>query len=213
MNVDSYLLEVLDGLSDVYNRPPLGVNGVKIYASMLSGYSIEQLGYAFEMHQKDPKEGAFFPKPANLLKHLEGDLVSEDEVIAMARLADTPLGILCRIHIGTFDLDNSADHFYLKSRASECLALLGGWKERAKNGDFSDHEMQIMLKHKVNPSSPFYIGLASPKCSNDINTKAKQVYNSEEFKALTAPKEEESEGVDEEGLRKIRDIVNGVISN
>ncbi len=212
MNIGEYLVEVLDGLADIYNRPPLGVNGAKIYISMLGEYSVDQLNYAFEKHQKDPKEGAFFPKPANILKHLEGDSISEDEIIAMARLADTPLGILCRIHIGTFDLDNSTDHFYLRSRASECLAMLPEWKERAKNGDFTEHEMQIMLKHKVNPSNPFYVGLCEPQCASELNLKAKQIYNSEQFKMLTAPVDEASEEVDEDGLNKIRQIVSGVMN-
>ena len=211
-DIDKYLIDVLDSLADIYNRPPIGEKGSKIYIAMLSGYSIDQINYAFERHQRDPNEGAFFPKPANLLKHLEGDTITHDEVIAMSRLADTPLGILCRIKIGTYDLDNSNDHFYLKSRAAECLELLPEWKQRAKNGEFTEHEIKMMLKHKVNPSAPFYQGLPSPTCSDQINIKAKQIYNSDEFKQLIAPPDDDDGEVDQEGLKKIQKIVTEILN-
>ena len=100
------LAERLDSLSEYYQRDPLRPMAVKIYFNALKDYGIEQIDDAVTMHLQDSESGKFYPKAADLIKHLEGGEIKADDIVAAARLADSPLGILSRIHIGSHDLSN-----------------------------------------------------------------------------------------------------------
>jgi len=128
-----------------------------MYWLILGKYPADELQAAVIKHIEDPKSGSFMPKPADILKHINGEEITVESIIAAARLATTPLGCLARIQIGSWDLDNQND-FYLKQRAEECLQLLPDWKLRAKSGDYSKHEAKVMLSRGVMPAAPFYLG-------------------------------------------------------
>ena len=44
---------------------------LKLFFSSLREFDIKQVSYGFEQHMSDPIEGKFFPKPANIIKHLK----------------------------------------------------------------------------------------------------------------------------------------------
>jgi len=50
----------------VVNRPML-----QVYFMTLSEYSYEQVEQAIGKHLKDPKHGSFFPKPADIVRHID----------------------------------------------------------------------------------------------------------------------------------------------
>lgn len=53
---------------------------LKLFFASLREYSFEQVSYGFEKHLSDPVDGKFFPKPANIIKHLtEGKLTAEEQ--------------------------------------------------------------------------------------------------------------------------------------
>jgi len=57
---------------------------LKLFFSSLRDYTVEQVSYGFEQHLSDPVDGKFFPKPANIIKHLTVDELSADEKAELA---------------------------------------------------------------------------------------------------------------------------------
>lgn len=91
---------------------------------------------------------------------------SPDEIIALAKMADTPLGVLARIKIGSYDLDNQ-NSFYLKQRAQEFILKFDDYVNRCSMGDYTDHELSIMKKYGVDCRAPLAKGLPRP-ASNSV---------------------------------------------
>jgi hypothetical protein len=97
---------------------------IKTYYKMLSGYSIEQVGAAFQSHLLDPDQGMFFPKPANIAKQLSGTTKQQDQAIeCRAELAwDVIIGEMSRIgSYGTLKLEDR--------QAMAAVGAVGGWKK------------------------------------------------------------------------------------
>jgi hypothetical protein len=153
----------MNATTEYYGKQNLSDVVIEMYFNGLLEYSFDHVKHAISRHMRDANSGQWLPKVADLIRHIEGGQVTHDQVLGAARLATSPLGILCRIQIGTFDLEHQTDMFYLKQRAEECLALLDEWKARAIEGDYTDHEISIMVKHGVDPCEGFYPGLPSPK--------------------------------------------------
>ena len=91
-DTDKVIFEkLLRGIADVFsttktivvNRPML-----QVYFMSLSDYSYQQVEWAIGEHLKDPVDGKFFPKPANIIKHLTaGELSAEEQAeIAWAEI-------------------------------------------------------------------------------------------------------------------------------
>jgi hypothetical protein len=161
--------ELFHGLADYYfpekagkdNPRRLGKMALQITFGALEEYSIDQLSQAATAHIKDPENGRFMPIVAHLTKHLEGGKITADQVVAAAKLAQTPFGIMARIQIKTGNL-NDMNSFDLKQLAEQVIQLLPKWKAQAAAGDYTDHQITIMIKHGVDPRQPFYMGLAAP---------------------------------------------------
>jgi len=205
--------DILDSLSDYYQRDPLKPMAVKIYFKALEAYEIDQIAEAVTMHLQDTEAGKFYPKAADLIKHIDGGEITSDYIVAAARLADTPLGVLARIHIGTWDLDN-LNSFDLKQRAAECLQLLPNWKSRAMAGEYRDHEISMMVKHNVNPVQPFAMGLAGPQNSPKLISRVEEVSATDRHKELLEPPHRvesvDSESVSEDGIKRIKQELKGL---
>lgn len=164
---------LFDELAQVYNRSALSNGAMKIYFNALAEYSFEQIRAGCNKHLTTAGE-RFFPLPADVIRHMDGGKPTADEVIAAAKLADTPLGILCRIQIGTWDLNHQQDG-YLRQRAHECLFQLDEWASRAQRAQYSDHEISIMLKHGVDPTARFFRGLAKPENPEAVMARAERI--------------------------------------
>lgn len=188
-------LDLMKSACAVYGKPANEAGNLAgIYWGVLEEYPMEAVQHAFRKHLKDSERGQFFPKPADLIRFIEGSDISTDQIISAARLAKTPLGILCRIHIGHFDLEHNSDMFYLRQRAEECLQLLPEWKERARTGNYSDHEISIMLKRGVNPTAPMHDGLPAPANAPLLAKRAEAVsQGGSHLKQLEAPQEYDEE--------------------
>lgn len=187
--IDSDLAQfstILDSLSEYYQRDPLSPMAVKIYFSALKKYTIESIGDAVSAHLQTPGSGSFYPKAADLALHLEGGPITTGQIVAAAQLAETPLGILARIHIGTWDLSN-LDSFDLRQRAEEVLQLLPMWKERAGAGDYTNHQISIMIKYDVDPLGPFYLGLAPPADQSYLTARVDEVKGTPRHLELLQP--------------------------
>lgn len=175
----------LDACYAVIGRTSPNEVGLAMFFESLSEWPLECVLEALKSYVKDPEASRFPPTPGVIIKFLEGGSITTDEIIGAARLAETPLGVMARIKIGTWDLRNQ-DPFYLRQRAEEVIQKLPEWRSRYQSGELTDHEIKTMLKYKLNPSSaPFHIGLPSPVPNRDLVDRSKRIYNSKEFKALS----------------------------
>lgn len=201
----------IDGLCAAYSREKLPMMAVQIYFDALSKYPLSNVMASASAHLTDVERGTFFPKVADIVRGIEGGTVTTDSVISQARLANTPMGVLCRIQIGTFDLNNQTDMFYLKQRAQECIDLMPEWKARAATGDYSDHEISMMIKHDVNPADSFTLGMV-PAPNKALNHRAGMIKNSEQHKIALVELHEQTdddkkEGIHEDVSKRLREIV------
>jgi len=98
---------------------------------------------------------------------------SPDEIIALAKMADTPLGVLAKIQIGSFDLDNQ-DSYHLRQRAQEVILKFDDYVKRCMKGDYSDHELSVMKKYRVDCNAPMARGLPKPAGSNAARLTSRQ---------------------------------------
>lgn len=66
-------------LGEYYDKP-VSTELLKMYFSDLIEFSIEQVQYGAKQHRLDPKHGTFFPKAADIIRHLQtGNLSSEEQ--------------------------------------------------------------------------------------------------------------------------------------
>lgn len=202
------LLRLLNSTSEMYQRSLLSTDAIKLYFFALEDFSIDQVKGAITSHIRDPEHGTFYPKVADIVRHILGGQVTTDEVISAARLKETPFGILCRIQIGSFDLENQKDMFYLRQRAQECLDKLPQWKSKALGGEYSKHEISMMLKHDVNPCKPFMNKLQAPQNIAELHRRIEDIRNSDRYKfLLEAPYKDDDEEKNLNADVKVRDFL------
>lgn len=176
--------DLINATSEYYRQDNLSTMAMRMHFAALQKYSIDQIQTAISKHIQSQKHGQFFPKAADIIRMIEGGEITADNVIAAARLKETPFGILCRIHIGHYDLEHNTDMFYLKQRAEECLQKLPGWKARAQAGEYTDHEISIMIKHQVDPVRPFINGLPAPRDAAGLRLRVQEVSNTQKHRYL-----------------------------
>jgi len=197
----------VDGLSAVYGKEKLPMMAVQIYFEALSKYSLSSVMAAASAHLSDVERGTFFPRVADFVRNIEGDAITADQILAAARLADTPLGVLARIQIGSYDLNNKTDMFYLKQRAEECLQLLPEWKK----GNYTEHQISEMLNKGVNPAEPLFIGAQKPANHRDLAALADKVKVSDRHLMLVKPEEEEIPEGTAEDKRRVSEFIQNIL--
>lgn len=147
-------------ISALYDKEIAGPK-LQAYWMILGKYPADQIQAAAMKHMEDPKHGTFMPKPSDILKYINGQEFSTDQIIAMARAKKCPLGCMAAIKIGSSNL-RDLNNFELKALAEEVLLLMPKWKERAANGEYRNFELETMIKYHVDPASPFHDGLLPP---------------------------------------------------
>jgi hypothetical protein len=177
--------DIFNGVSEYHQKPKMTTVALSIYWESLKQYSLEQVRMAITRHLRDPEQGSYYPKVSDIVGHIEGAKPEPSEVVAMARAAKCPFGIFARIKIGTHDL-NRGDHFYLIDRANEVLVDFENFKARATSGEYTDHEISIMLKHSVNPCDSFLPGISPPPSNVRalISKRSEQVQETPRHKIL-----------------------------
>ncbi len=166
MDNETHFKQTMAIISTTYDKE-LSEEKIGIFWLLLGKYPVDQIRAALIKHIEHPSDGKWMPKPSDIIKHINGFDLSTDQIIAMARLKNCPLGVMAAIQIGSYDLDNQ-DSFYLKQRAEEVLQLIPEWKEKANNGEYSEHQLRTMIKYDVEPASPFHAGLLPPRESYRI---------------------------------------------
>ena len=67
------------GTGELYDKP-VTKNLLQLYFNALQSFSIDEIKSGVSKHALDPKHGSFFPKPADIVRHLQtGDISVEDK--------------------------------------------------------------------------------------------------------------------------------------
>lgn len=71
--------EIMLANGDIYNKE-ISKSFMQAYFTALSAYSISDVKKGIGAHALDPKHGTFFPKPADIVRHLQtGKLTTEEK--------------------------------------------------------------------------------------------------------------------------------------
>lgn len=211
-----WFVETMDGLCGYYQKDPLPEMAVKIYFRAVAHCSVDAIKAALNKHLQDPKSGQFMPKAADLIKHIDGDEITADMVIAAAKLRSSPFGCMAAMHIGSWDLAN-LNSFDLKQRAHEVLLLLPEWKAKADQGDYTDHEISIMLKYGISPADPFANGLGRPANASLLEARVQDISRSPRHIALIEPPSssvvEKDDVMDPELVKHALEVIDNIKSD
>ena len=71
------------GTGELYDKP-VTKNLLQLYFNALKTFSIEQVQDGVGKHALDPKHGSFFPKPADIVRHLQTSEISTEEKAELA---------------------------------------------------------------------------------------------------------------------------------
>lgn len=138
-------MQTLTAVADLYAKP-ISDAGWQIWWGALKHYPLSCVQQALSAHVKDPDRGQWMPKPADVVRQIDGGRPSPDEIIALALNPTTPLGVLCRLEIGSWNLQNwTAEK--LRPLATVCINKLPEWNERINSGKLLAHEAQAVSKY------------------------------------------------------------------
>lgn len=168
-------VETLEGLYSILGKPMPNDRGIDMFFRQLERFPIHSVVAAIESHTS-----SFPPTPSEIAHRIEGGAITPDEIIAAARLAETPLGCLARIKIGTWDLGNQ-DAWYLRQRAEEVIQKLPEWRSRHASGELSDHEIKVMLKYGLKPWYPFHVGCSLPPRNELLGERTVRIAKSKDY--------------------------------
>ena len=114
----------------------------------LKPYPLDQVTGALTRHVRDPDNGRFGLTVADVVRQIDGPTMTADQVIGAALKPTTPLAVLCRMEIGSWNLGNFTAQ-QLKPYAERCIALMPEWKARLAKGEIEQHERLALERHGV----------------------------------------------------------------
>lgn len=137
--------QTLTAISELYGKE-VSAASMRLWWNCLEHYSLAKVQQAFSAHAKDPDRGQWMPKPADIVRQIDGGRPNADQIIAMALNPTTPLGVLCRIEIGSWHLGNwTAEK--LRPLAESCIQKLPEWQKKIDAGELTRHERDTIAKY------------------------------------------------------------------
>lgn len=137
--------ELITGVAEMYGKP-ISKAGMAIWWNCLQDYEFDDVRHAFTAHARDTRRGSWMPKPADIIRQIAGETPNVDQIIGMALKPSTPLGVLCRIEIGSWNLENYTTE-RLRPLAERCIAKLPEWSEKINAGQFADNERLALERY------------------------------------------------------------------
>lgn len=107
------------GLGEYYDKP-VTKNLLLIYFDDLKKYSLDEVKEGASKHRLDPKHGTFWPKSADIIRHLQTDEISDEEKAELA-WAQVIREIRRTGSYGTLKLDDK--------QAIAAVKSLGSWSQ------------------------------------------------------------------------------------
>ncbi|MFW6341276.1 MAG: hypothetical protein ACOC0Q_10445 [Wenzhouxiangella sp.] len=123
----------------------------------LRPYALDQVTTALTRHARDPDNGRFGLTVADVVRQIDGPTMTVDQVIGAALTPTTPLAVLCRMEIGSWNLGNWTMQ-QLKPYAERCIALMPEWKQRLAAGEITDHERLAFERYGVQTDNVRQLG-------------------------------------------------------
>lgn len=115
--------ELLEGIAGVFSttkKIDVTVPMLQVYFMTLSEYSYQQVEQAIGKHLKDPKHGSFFPKPADIVRHIDSQQLTIENRAKLAWIEI--LGEVRRVgSYGNLDINDK--------QAVAALKAICSWKE------------------------------------------------------------------------------------
>lgn len=123
---------------------------------VLAPFSIVQIADALVAHARCPSD-RYGLIPADVVRHIEGDTPTPDQIIGAAMKPRTALAVLCRAEIGSWNLDNWTN-YQLRPIAEHCISMLPEWRHRISTGQLTEHECALLDKYEVDTQSARLVG-------------------------------------------------------
>ena len=139
-----------------------GEQVLKAWFMILAKYSLKQVTDSLNVAVTHP-QSRYGIDPALIVECMgikEEKELTWKGVIALARNPVTPIGVLARIHIKSFNLNEKKD-LDLHYEAQQFLDDLPDMKARALSGGYTQHEVNVMIERGVRPTAPFMDGMPS----------------------------------------------------
>ena len=95
--------DLMTGIAEIYGKQ-ISKAALRIWWAAMARFSFEQVSTALNAHAQRPGSGRWFPTPADIVERIEGPEPSAEDVVAMAMNPTSPLAVLCRAEIGTWNL-------------------------------------------------------------------------------------------------------------
>ena len=139
---------IITAICDCYQRKPLTASAMKLYFSVLSSLTIAEISKAVEAHIQDAEQGKFFPTPSHLIAKAVPPKMTPEQLIDEAIAPKTPIGVMARMEIGSFDL-RTKSYTFLRPIAMKCLRLVPQWQARIDQNELTPFELQTLGKYEV----------------------------------------------------------------
>ena len=107
------------GLGEYYDKP-VTKNLLLIYFDDLKRYSLDEVKEGASKHRLDPKHGTYWPKSADIIRHLQANEISIEQKAELA-WAQVIREIRCTGSYGTLKLDDK--------QAVAAVKSLGSWSQ------------------------------------------------------------------------------------
>ncbi len=128
---------IMVGIGELYNKEitkPL----MRIYFSSLINYSLHDVEQGINAHAMDAKHGTFFPKPADIARHLQTSQISQEDK-AMLAWSQVIREIRRTGSYGTLKMDDK--------QALAAVKALGSWQQLCNS---TETEMTWKKKEFIN---------------------------------------------------------------
>jgi len=191
-------------LAELYSREPTEP-GMKLAFSLLADYELGEVTAAMREHARRSR---FMATPAELIELIRGVLPSDAVLKGLGCANDTPLGWKVRSLCGVSSL-GQMDDWQATERVKSVRPKVEAFFERAKLGDFTQHEMRCMLDADIDPAGDLCHGLPGPRAPFREATEAK-VLAVEQQQLLEAkvPEREQTIQTREEGRAALASILS-----
>lgn len=123
---------------------------------VLAIYSLQQIAQALIDHARNPGD-RFGLIPQDVVRHIDGETPTPDQVIGAAMKPRTALAALCRAEIGSWNLDNWTN-YQLKPMAEHCISMIPEWRDRIARDQLTDHERGLLAKYEIDAGSTRLVG-------------------------------------------------------
>jgi hypothetical protein len=134
------------GTGELYDKP-VTKNLLQLYFNALKTFSIDEITTGVNAHMMDSKHGSFFPKPADIVRHLQtGELSTENK--AELAWAQVMREIRVTGSYGSLKLDDR--------QALAAVKSLGTWKQLCAStvGDMTWKKKEFMSMYETYEKTP-----------------------------------------------------------